>query len=54
MDAWQLKTRKVWEVSMKKAEVELDTERFMQEEGGEKTTQSWPHASALATVQEKR
>lgn len=33
---------------MEKAEVELDTEHFMQEEGGEKTTQSWTHASALA------
>lgn len=39
---------------MEKAEVELDTENFMEEEGSEKTTQSWPHASALATVREKR
>lgn len=54
MDAWKLKTRKVQEVSMEKAEVELDTENFMEEEGGEKITQSWPHASALATVQKKR
>lgn len=36
MDAWKLKTRKVQEVSMEKAEVELDTENFMEEEGGEK------------------
>lgn len=54
MDPWKLKPRKVQEVSMEKAEVELDTENSMEEEGGEEATLSWPHASALPRVQEKR
>lgn len=54
MDAWKLKTRKVQEDSMERAEVELDPENHEEEGGDEETTQSWPSASALSTVVEKR
>lgn len=54
MDAWKLKTRKGQEVSMERPEVDLDTENHEEERGDEETTQSWPSASALSTVVEKR
>lgn len=38
MNAWKLKTRKIQEVPMGRAEVELDIDNHEEEEGGEETT----------------